>query len=392
MTTSKPVLIAALSARALAASAKRAGYRPLVVDCFGDQDLAADPADTITLPASVRSGPRARELRSALDQLTARALSAYGQKPLGLVVGSGFEDRPKLLDKLSGHFNYLGTDGSIVNALKQPTTFFALLDQLQIPHPETRTDPSGALEGWLSKRIGASGGLHIRPNRSTDRPRPSRYVQRSVAGRPISVLGIVSTAGTALAVSEQWTSPSPKFPYRFGGAVSNPVLPANVEQDLLEAALALTESAPLRGMVSIDFMVSDSQINCLEINPRPSATLDIFDDDQGTLFSAHMLACQGENPAAFMQRHWKVGGAKAHAYLYADQGPLTVSMQTWPDWAHDRPRPGTIINTGQPLASVSATATTAQQARQFCIERLATLEKMLYDKEKTDTSGKDHAS
>ncbi|MGA6998581.1 MAG: tetrahydromethanopterin C1 transfer protein, partial [Pseudolabrys sp.] len=34
----KPVLIAAASGRALAAGARRAGYVPLVVDGFGDQD------------------------------------------------------------------------------------------------------------------------------------------------------------------------------------------------------------------------------------------------------------------------------------------------------------------------------------------------------------------
>ena len=35
---SPTVLIAGFSGRALAQSARRAGFRPLVVDCFGDAD------------------------------------------------------------------------------------------------------------------------------------------------------------------------------------------------------------------------------------------------------------------------------------------------------------------------------------------------------------------
>jgi uncharacterized protein len=38
---SRPVLLAAVSGRALAQSARRGGYLPLVADFFGDQDTVA---------------------------------------------------------------------------------------------------------------------------------------------------------------------------------------------------------------------------------------------------------------------------------------------------------------------------------------------------------------
>ena len=45
----------------------------------------------------------------------------------------------------------------------RPATFFALLDQLGVAHPETQLDPPRDPDGWLSKRIGGSGGAHVLP-------------------------------------------------------------------------------------------------------------------------------------------------------------------------------------------------------------------------------------
>ena len=63
------VLIAAFSGRALAQSARRAGFTPLVVDCFGDLD-ARDAAHQLTcLPARVQVGFLKRPLIAALPTL-----------------------------------------------------------------------------------------------------------------------------------------------------------------------------------------------------------------------------------------------------------------------------------------------------------------------------------
>lgn len=192
---------------------------------------------------------------------------------------------------------------------------------------------------------------------------------------------MIGGGGKAFAISRQWLSPNRKTPFRYGGAVSNISLPADVENELLDASVALTEAAGVQGLVSIDFIVDDGDAYCLEINPRPGASIEIHDDDAGTLFEAHVMACQGTNPADFLKRRWSAPQAKASAYLYADQGPVRITRDRWPDWVHDRPTPGTTVPRGQPLASVSAEAETAEAAEQICRERLAGLEKMLYDTE-----------
>lgn len=373
------VLIAALSARALAASARRAGYRPLVVDCFGDQDLAELAEDSRCLPAHMRVGLRRQPLLHALDELVA----AGAPQPKGLVLGAGFEDRPNLVRALQSRFPVLGSDADTIAAAKDPDLFFKMLHSLNIDAPETTSTPPKDARGWVKKRVGASGGVHIRRCEDTS-VRPSRrqrrfYYQRRVEGDAISVLGVVGKDGTAFAISKQWCTPSKSAPYRFGGAVNTVALAQDREGEVLKAALAITEALGLVGLVSVDFIVGSEGVFCLEVNPRPGATLDIHDDDLGSLFEAHMIACDGGDPAAFLKQNWRQAAAKAIAYLYADQGAVTIDRTDWPDWVRDRPAAGTTLPRGQPLASVHAEAATADAAEHLCRRHVASLEKMLYD-------------
>ncbi|HEY0441139.1 MAG TPA: aldehyde oxidase, partial [Xanthobacteraceae bacterium] len=87
----QPVLIAAASGRALAVSARRGGYAPLVADWFGDADTLAVSARHVRLGTGLAGGMQDAELLDALDRLAA------GAAPCGLVWGTGFEDRPNLL-------------------------------------------------------------------------------------------------------------------------------------------------------------------------------------------------------------------------------------------------------------------------------------------------------
>src|SRR5260370_18189634 len=75
------VLIAALSGRALAAAARRAGYQPLVADLFGDVDTQAIAAASVRVPGNLPAGPARKPLLDALDRL------ADGRAPVGLVYG-----------------------------------------------------------------------------------------------------------------------------------------------------------------------------------------------------------------------------------------------------------------------------------------------------------------
>jgi len=373
--TGETILIAAFSARALAASARRAGYRPLVVDCFGDDDTVEIAEGSRCLPQRVQVGFVARPLIAALEALAAEAPSP----PVGLVLGAGFECNPRLVAKLAERFTLIGSDAETIGRAKHPAHFFKVLDDLGVPHPETRMDPPSSSEGWLMKRIGGSGGLHIHTCPANPRPDARRYFQRRIAGEEISLMGLVSQQSAAFAASRQWTNPLPRRPFRYGGSVGSLPLEADLEARLIEMSLAVAEALSLCGIVSFDYLVSNGEASLLEVNPRPGATLDVFDDAHGTLFKAHVEASRGGDPASILASDWHPPVVRAQAFLYADRGPLSVSTVDWPDWAADRPRAASAVGAGQPLATVFAEGESVDAVQEACVQRLGALQSLLYD-------------
>ncbi|MFL5000110.1 MAG: hypothetical protein ACJ8DY_06965, partial [Xanthobacteraceae bacterium] len=72
-------MIAAASGRALAASARRGGFVPLVADFFVDQDTVAAAHACRRLESGLHTGMQAREVLDALNAL------ADGRHPVGIV-------------------------------------------------------------------------------------------------------------------------------------------------------------------------------------------------------------------------------------------------------------------------------------------------------------------
>ncbi len=379
-TETRCVLIAAFSGRALAQSARRAGFTPLVVDCFGDIDSREAAHELVCLPARVQVGFIKRPLLDALETLATDAPAP----PIGLVLGGGFECNPKLVAALGERFPLIGNSAETIRRVKDPTEFFGTLARLGIRHPHTQLTPPANPDGWLMKRIGGSGGLHIHDCPDTFEPDPRRYFQIEQKGEAISVLAVACQRGTAVALSRQWSSPRKRRPYRYGGAVSGIAVDDDLETRLVDTALTVISEFGLIGLVSLDFVLHDDEPLLLEVNPRPGATLDIFDDASGSLFAAHVAACSGENPAMILKGRWQPPRAAAAAYLYADQGSLTVPALDWPDWAADRPVPGSEIARGQPLATVTATALTSHDAENLCHARLSALAELVYEGSKRE--------
>ncbi len=365
------VLIAAFSGRSLAQSARRAGYKPFVVDSFGDLDTRGAAEDFRVLDGVMQAGFRTKPLIAALEDLSRSASS----KPIGLVLGSGFEDKPRLVAALASRFKLLGSDAAIYKACKDPRVFFPLLDKLGIAHPETHIEPPTSPDGWISKRIGGSGGRHIRICRGASRAKPRRYFQRRLTGERISVSGAFLAPGVLLKLTRQWIAPSSEHPFRFGGAVSAPDVDLDVRSRLVEGAAAIGEAFNLKGLASFDFIVASGTPYLLEVNPRPGASLDVLDDEAGFFFRAHVAASLGK-PAS---RDRKVSAtAEAIAILHADRGSITLGEIPWPEWSADRGPPGTFVPQGAPLATAFARAPTADAAEALARTRLAELEDLIY--------------
>lgn len=355
--TGASVLIAALSGRALAAAARRGGHIPLVADLFADDDTAGLAAGLRRVRGDLASGFDAAGLLQALADLASEARLP----PAGMVYGAGFEDRPDLLRRIAARWPLLGNAPETVEAVKRPQTLAAALSSLAIPHPAVSLDRPGRLAGWLAKRAGGAGGCHI-GGAGGERT----YYQRKVRGRSVSALFLAHRGGAdIIGFSEQWTSPSAAAPFRFGGAARPAALGAATEQALRDAARKAAIRFGLRGLNSADFILGEGEWWLIEINPRPGATLDLFDDAEGALFRAHLAAVKGEAREMLPSPI----NAAALEIVYAPRPIPSMPRLDWPDWIADRPPPGAAIPGDAPCWTVLASAKTAGQARRLCRSR-----------------------
>ena len=188
-----------------------------------------------------------------------------------------------------------------------------------------------------------------------------RYFQRFVSGQSVSALFIGDARGARIVgFSRQWTSPAPDAPYRYGGAVRLRRI------DRQDAAMiggwldGLTRRAGLVGLCSADFIRNEDGYHLVEINPRPGATLDIFDSAEAPLMEAHIRAARGE-PYAIP----RFGDSMASMIAYASTPVAHFPDIAWPEWTADHQSPGTPLIAGDPVCTVFARGPNAAAARRI---------------------------
>jgi uncharacterized protein len=356
------VLIAAASGRALATSARRGGYVPLVADFFGDRDTVATAYAHVRLPDGLAHGMRCDAVLAALERL------ATGRAPAGIVCGTGFEDRPELIGAIARRWRLLGNGADVVARAKDPLAFAQLCRDCGIPHPDLSLAAPADPSDWLVKRRGGAGGRHIRAAVEADAAGGTFYFQRRRAGQPVSALILADgRRAVVLGFSAQWSSPTPRQPFRYGGAVQPAPLARAAVDAMTEAVQRLVPVMSLVGLNSADFLVDESGIQLLEINPRPGATLDIFESDEDSLFAMHIAACEGILPA----RPPSFEQARASAIVYAEREVAAFPALDWPAWTADRPDAGSSVAKGDPLCTVFAYAASAASAQALAQRRAA---------------------
>jgi predicted ATP-grasp superfamily ATP-dependent carboligase len=379
--TAPVLVVVATSARMLAQSARRAGLRPIALDLFGDLDTRR-AARWISIANPQRKDLDPHRMEAALARL------AELPRMMGWIAGGGFEDRLDVMEQCAQSLALIGNDACTVAAIKQPAEFFRVLDGYGIGHPETRsTPPVGA--GWLSKRIGGTGGWHVRRlpvGRSTVAATrlpsrlPSVYYQRESAGVPMSALFLANGKEARLvgfnrllhgAVGDR--------PYVFQGAIGPMVLPETTTKDVRNAVSRIAAHFELAGLNSIDFLLENGHVSVLEINPRPSATLALHDERmQAGLIDAHIAACRRRLlPGEELASSASISGLRiVYSRTQFVSGPRSCARLQKLGWCHDIGREGTMTASGDPLCSVSARAHSEAAVLALLAQRTREIEKI----------------
>ncbi len=367
-----PLLVVSASGRALAQSAARSSLPVVVLDLFNDLDVRE--LSIASRGVATRNGKfDARRLLAAAQIMC--PTNGCG----GLIYGSGFEGRTRLLARLAQGRTLFGNAPETVARLKDPVHLFSTLGALGIAHPETRLDPPADAAGWLVKRTGGAGGSHVRAAQSRHRARPGRYFQKRQSGRTLSVLFVANGRDArVIGFNEQWTAGvAPCSTYCYGGAVGGISLTRHLQDRIAEVVGQLVCETGLVGLNGLDFLLdADGEPCVLEINPRPTATIDLYDADvEGGLLALHLRACRGELPEIRRPQ-----GSRAHAIVYATETMRVPAGTHWPQWCTDIPEGGSVIPAGAPICSVHAHAASSAQARDLAMVRRESMSSLFFRK------------
>jgi predicted ATP-grasp superfamily ATP-dependent carboligase len=353
------IIVAGYSARALAASARRAGFAPLSIDVFGDDDARAMSLASVTLDGGLSDGLKPDKVARAVEALVG------AHDPIGLVYGAGFEHQPETIAAIARTTRVFGNDAETVKRAKDPVALAQICDASGVQHPPIAFAVPDDPDLWLAKTRGGAGGAHIAASGSRRGASLDCYYQLRVTGRSVSALFLATgRKADIVGLSVQWTAPTPASPFRYGGAAGPiDVGPAQAGEIARSVAAVASELNPV-GLNSVDFLVSPDTVWLIEINPRPGATLDVFESNDGALFARHVAACEGHLAPMSPSKAFK-----AAEIVYAPCDIVIRERRNWPDWVVDRPARGTRIAAGDPLCTALASGLTLDLARMCVSER-----------------------
>jgi predicted ATP-grasp superfamily ATP-dependent carboligase len=363
-------------------AARQAGYKVTAIDGFADQQTVAAAEMTIVVNYD-EYGFDAEALLAAVAKLDA---SRY----LGFVYGSGFETQPDLLERIAALIPLIGNSALIVGAINAPDSFFSALARGNILCPKVYKELPGDVDSkvYLKKLVGGCGGTHISfANVDSGKSCNQYYYQQFVSGQSVSLL-FVSNSRTVevIGFNEQWLSQTEMLPFRYGGAVSNVELSQAVKQQLITAAEKITVTFGLLGLNSLDAVVNNGLVYVLEINPRLSASFDLYEADK--LYEANNVALNLMNVhiqashAAELLKFKAATVCKAHAVVYAISDIVIASTFSWPAWVLDiplliSPQKEIRLLAGEPICTVMAQAESAEKSKQLIDARLAEIQQLL---------------
>lgn len=353
MPSSDPLVVVAVSGRALAQSAARSRTPIVILDAFADADTRRAGN---AIPVGLRQGIGidGQRMLAALARVTDGCNAT-------IVVGSGFERSPRWLDRMALHGRLCANDATVVRALKDPDIISELLRAQGWTVPDTQRTPPTARAGWLQKRIGGAGGIHVR--RAAGRKHAAHhYYQREVAGTALSITFLADgERAHVLGCNRLLSVALGALPWCHAGVVSGVSLPARLAASLRDRIDRLVRVTGLRGLNGFDFMLVGDDAVALEVNPRPTASFELYDPDfEEGLVHWHIASFAG--PLRGFVAPDERSTARALRIVYADHEIAIPADVVWPAWCRDQPLPGTAIPAGAPVLTVAASGSTPDAA------------------------------
>jgi predicted ATP-grasp superfamily ATP-dependent carboligase len=319
------------------------GYDVIALDRFGDVDLRA-VAPGATAPDNDGLARRAADVDAA-----------------AVVYGAGFENRPDLVGELADGRELLGMPPELLQDVRDPRAVGTAARAAGARAPQTRAAgdlprPSGrdrrerAGDAWVRKPRRSGGGRGVRMWRG-GAVRPTEMLQRHVGGLSCSAVAIGDGRGAVvLGLTEQLHLGSR---FAWTGNVTPPRLPdpqlAELDGQLRAVCAEVAGRFGVRGAFGVDAIWDGRHAWVLEVNPRPTASLELFGPGS---FEAHVQGSRGLRlPVAGVAPARCCAAVKL--VLFADRTVCTPEPAWWPaGLVRDIPHAGETIQRGAPVCTL----------------------------------------
>ncbi len=379
--TIPPVALIGASCRWMAASLQRAGIACFVADLFCDADLP-----------------------NTCHYLKINGLHAAENiipNSIPMIFGGGFETHPSLVSSLLRKHHLLNFNADQVAFVRSLTNLTNLIREIGIRTPfTTETFDQDRQRTYLIKCKNSTGGAHIRNFNSNTEIHADEYLQEHIAGTPFSASYLASKESCELlGVCQQFLgnhSWGCKKPFQFCGAIGPINLSHHVHSQLVRLGEAIHRTTNCRGLFGVDFVLNRNDIWIIEVNPRPTASMEILEK---SLCNAPKSTIH-QTTISLMQHHiqaFETAASKIPIY------PINIAVWAKAILFHNKtqelrvchrlasrlirlarrgvisdvPRPGTTIANCEPICTVLANGQNPKSALQHLKIRLANIKNIL---------------
>jgi predicted ATP-grasp superfamily ATP-dependent carboligase len=365
------VVIIGASARAAAASGRRAGLRPWCADLFADVDCA-------------RHGP---VRRVPMDDYPHGLLAALEEAPRApLLYTGGLENYPTLLARIP--LPLWGNGAQVVRRVRSPFALAQRLRAFDLPCPAVcAAAPAPSSQRWLLKPRRGAAGFGMHPYRGAHFNPRTHYVQEWLDGMPCSAVFLGHGDGSAdlLGTTRQligtpWLHAGG---FRYAGSIGPLVLPATTRRAWQALGACLSGEFGLRGLFGVDAILRDGVPWPVEVNPRYTASVEVLERSlDRPLLALHRAVFEKQALPL-----WKPPAPTAiwgKAIVYARDELVFPVAGPWCDMPDelapfaDIPHAGERIEAGQPVLTAFAQGASEVECERRLREDVQALDRHLW--------------
>lgn len=289
-----------------------------------------------------------------------------------MVYGSGFENRPELVEIFEKESILLGNSSKILRKVRDWDVFFETLRRIGIPHPESKVVKGDEARALLSENPSMvikpikSGGGHAIYDRSILDEEPELddevLVQEFVRGVPASATVLATKDGCYFIGATEQLIGDGQNKYRYVGNIAPLYARREVMEQIARLSIKIVEAFKLRGSNTVDFILSGGVPVVTEVNPRLTGAMEVLERAfKINLIDLHVKACMDDLRDVDVMPSRGFQGKKI---LFADDD-LQFRLDSLA-FVKDVPRYGEKIAKGSPICTVLGSGNT----RRECIKDL----------------------